>query len=551
MEILNIKDLSFTYPLCDRSALKDISFSVEQGEFLVVCGDTGSGKSTLLRLLKRELAPLGEMQGSICYKGTPTEELDPKVSASSIGFVMQDPEKQIVTDKVWHELAFGLENMGVPQNTIARRVAEMASYFGIESWYERKVCELSGGQKQLLNLAAVMVTDPDVLILDEPTAQLDPIATSDFLATLKKLNRDLSLTVIIVEHRLEELIPMCDRLLILEGGGIIHHGAPREVIAKLDRNNRLLPSMPTAARLYHALSAKGECPLTVREGRNFIEGNFDNTVRALPQKECSHDPSPALEFKDVYFRYGKDLPDVLRGLDLTVYEGEIFCLLGGNGSGKSTALSAASGLLRTYSGSVKVFGKKLKEYKNQTLYRNCLTLLPQDVQTVFLKNTVREELEDMGADTDSLPFDLSPLYDKHPYDLSGGEQQLVALAKVLATKPRLLLMDEPTKGLDVSKKLEVIKILKKLKSQGVTVVVVTHDVEFTALCADRCALFFRGNTASVGTPAEFFSENSFYTTAASRISKGYFDMAVTVEDIAELCLLNSSAKALAGGSPCL
>lgn len=540
MEILKIEDLTFTYPQCNSPAVKNVSFDVNEGEFVVVCGATGSGKSTLLRLCKREIAPLGEKSGRIKYKNTPIEELSAKDCASSIGFVMQKPEQQLVTDKVWHELAFGLENMGLSQNVIARRVAEMASYFGIEHWFGKSVSELSGGQKQLLNLASVMVMDPEILILDEPTAQLDPIATSDFIATLKKLNNDFSLTVIIVEHRLEELIPICDRLLVLENGKLLDNGTPQEVITRLKDNDNLLCMMPTAARLYHALSADGICPLTVKEGRQFIEHNFSNQIRSLKTEKSTHSSRPALEFHDVYFRYERESPDVLQGVNFTVYENEIFCILGGNGSGKTTSLNAAAGLLKSYSGTVRVFEKKLKEYKNQTLYRECLSLLPQDVQTVFLKNTVREELDDAKADIKSLPFDISHLYEKHPYDLSGGEQQLVALAKVLATKPKLLLMDEPTKGLDANKKSDMIAILKQLKADGVTVVIVTHDVEFTAMCADRCALFFRGQIVSDGIPDEFFSENRFYTTAASRMSKDYFDRAVTVEKIAELCRLNDA-----------
>ena len=534
MEILAVKNLSFTYPLCERSAVNGVSFAVDSGEFVVLCGATGSGKSTLLRLLKREIAPNGEESGEIIFLGKAIGETSPE----KIGFVAQRPDEQIVTDKVYSELAFGLENLGLPQNVIARRVAEMASYFGIEDWFERDVSTLSGGQKQLLNLASIMVMNPDMIILDEPTSQLDPIATSDFLGTLKKLNRDFSLTVIIVEHRLEELIPMCDKLLVMNDGILTHNGAPRAVISTLKTNKALLASMPTAARLYHALSENGECPLTLREGRRFVEANYKNGTQAINEPAYTHSKNKALEFKDVYFRYERTLSDVLRGLNFTVYENEIFCILGGNGSGKTTALSCASGTRKIYSGQIRIFDKKLKEYTGQTLYRNCLTLLPQDVQSVFLCNTVREELKDAKANAAALPFDLSHLFDKHPYDLSGGEQQLVALAKVLATKPRLLLMDEPTKGLDAEKKQILIDILRELKAKGVTVLIVTHDVEFAAMCADRCALFFRGDIVSVGTPREFFSENSFYTTAASRMTKGYFANTVTVEDIAAICLQN-------------
>ena len=541
MEILKIENLTFTYPLCNSPAVYDVTFGINEGEFVVLCGATGSGKSTLLRLLKREIAPPGEQSGRVLYKGTALSEMEREESASRIGFVAQNPEQQIVTDKVWHELAFGLENLGVPQDTIARRVAEIASYFGIEAWYDKPVSELSGGQKQLLTLASVMVMNPDILILDEPTAQLDPIAAADFITTLKRLNTDFSLTVLIVEHRLEELIPICDRLTVLENGLLIAYGEPRSVIENL-RSHDIIYAMPSGVRLYHSLSGIGSCPLTVKESREYIEKNYTNKIKSLPTAEYRHKAEKALEFCEVYFRYERELPDVLCGVDLTVYENEIFCILGGNGSGKTTSLNTAAGLLKAYSGHVKVFGKKLKEYKNQSLYRECLSLLPQDVGTVFLKNTVREELIDAGAENIDLPYDITHLYGKHPYDLSGGEQQLVALAKVLAAKPRLLLMDEPTKGIDANKKKDIIGILKRLKANGVTVVIVTHDVEFAAECADRCALFFRGQAVSTGTPDKFFSENRFYTTAAGRISRGYFENAVTVEQLTELCRMNLEAK---------
>lgn len=531
MELLKIKNLSFTYPLCSTAALRNVSFTVNKGDFVTVCGATGSGKSTLLRLLKRELAPLGEKAGEVFYDSVLLEELSDEKSACSIGFVMQKPEQQIVTDKVWHELAFGLENMNVPQKVIARRVAEMAAYFGIEDWFDKNVSDLSGGQKQLLNLAAVMVMQPDILILDEPTAQLDPIAASDFIATLKKLNRELSLTIILVEHRLEDVIPISDKLLILEQGEVLDYDAPKAVVERLKDKPEILCAMPSAARLYHLLHATGDCPLDVRDGRSFIEQNYTNDVRSLVKEEYLHSDNLALELKDVYFRYDRNEPDVLSGLNLKIYENEIFCILGGNGSGKTTMLSAAANILKIYSGNIKVFGKKLKDCK-------CLSLLPQDVQTVFLKNTVREELADAKVEVEMLPFDVSHLYEKHPYDLSGGEQQLIALAKVLATKPKLLLMDEPTKGLDAYAKSKIIDLIKMLKNDGMTIVVVTHDVEFAALCADRLAMFFRGNIVSEGTPREFFTENNFYTTAVSRMTRGYYDDVSTVEDAVQLCLKN-------------
>ncbi len=530
MAHLAVKDLTFTYPNCNAPAVEGVTFQVEKGEFLAVCGPTGCGKSTLLRLLKRELAPLGELSGGITVEGMAQSALSERDAACRIGYVMQRPEQQIVTDKVWHELAFGLENMGLSQPVIARRVAEMAAYFGIEGWFDKAVDTLSGGQKQLLNLASVMVMQPEILILDEPTAQLDPIAAADFIATVRKVNRELGLTVIITEHRLEEVIPVCDRLLVLQNGRVLDVDAPRAVVSRAADNADLLCFMPAAARLFHAVNGLGDCPLDIREGRAFIEAQ--GVAAVLPGESALPATATALEFRDVYFRYGRNLPDVLSGMSFAVGTGEICCILGGNGSGKSTTLSVAAALNKAYSGDVRVFGKKLREYRNQSLYRNCLTLLPQDVQSVFLCSTVREELAECGASADLLPFDFAPLMDKHPYDLSGGEQQLLALAKVLATQPRLLLLDEPTKGIDAAAKARLIGVLKALKQQGMTLVIVTHDVEFAAECADRCCFVFRGQIVSSGTPRSCFSQNSFYTTAVSRMTRGLIDGAVTVADAA-------------------
>ncbi len=548
MAQLEIRNLSFTYPESTLPTVAEISLSVEKGEYIALCGATGSGKTTLLRRLKREIAPAGAQSGEILLNGTPLEQLTALQSARSIGYVMQRPEQQIVTDRVWHELAFGLENMGMERDKMRRRVSEMAAYFGIEDWFEQSTDSLSGGQKQLLNLAAVMVMDPQILILDEPTAQLDPIAAADFLATVRRLNRELGLTVIIAEHRLEDVIPECDRLAVLRDGRPVCCAPPEQAVADLSGDPALLEAMPAAVKLFNRLNGEGNCPLSVRQGRRFIEENFRNNVSCLPlEKKEKAAGKPALEMKNCCFRYGRDLPDVLSGLDVRVNEGELYFILGGNGSGKSTALSAAAGLIKCYSGQIKIFGKKLSEYKNQTLYSNCLAMLPQDVQTVFVRPTVREELSDAGFFSDSqegqalrdiLPADFSTLMDMHPYDLSGGQQQLLALARVLGANPRLLLLDEPTKGLDATLRREVGRMLAALRDRGMTVVVVTHDVEFAAEYADRCALFFRGEVTSEGEPVGFFSGNSFYTTAVSRMTRGYFEGAVTCAQAEELCRLN-------------
>lgn len=550
MELLQIENLSFQYPKTDKKALDGISLDIHAGEFVVVCGESGCGKTTLLKLLKRELAPAGEKGGSIRYNGILQEELEPRTSASEIGYVLQNPDNQIVTDKVWHELAFGLENLGVPTEVIRRRVGEMASYFGIQDWFRNSTDALSGGQKQLLNLAAVMVMQPKVLILDEPTSQLDPIAAADFIATLQKLNRELGLTILLVEHRLEEVFPIADQVLLLEQGRILLYDTPKKVgvqLRKIGRDHPMLLGLPSAVRIFHALDAQGECPLTVKEGRNFLSQHFETGT--LPtEREYRHAEKTVVELKNVWFRYEKDLPDVLRGVNLQVYEGELYCLLGGNGTGKTTALNVVSGLDRAYRGKVLIDGRPIKEYKGNSLYRKKLAFLPQNPQTVFLKESVKEDMEEMleAMECPKQDWDarinqvaqrlgIAPLLDKHPYDLSGGEQQKCALAKMLLLQPTILLLDEPTKGLDAYSKQTLRGILQELKSDGITILMVTHDVEFAAENADRCALFFDGEILSAAPPVAFFSDNNFYTTAANRIARHLYPGAITCEEVAACC----------------
>ncbi len=556
MEILHIENLSFRYPKSDRLAVDDITLNIQSGEFVVVCGESGCGKTTLLKLLKRELAPAGEKKGKIFYQGIAQEELNEKQSSGEIGYVLQNPDSQIVTDKVWHELAFGLENMGVSTEVVRRRVGEMASYFGIQDWFRRKTDELSGGQKQLLNLASVMVMQPKILILDEPTSQLDPIAAADFIATLQKLNRELGLTILLVEHRLEEVFPIADKVLLMENGKVLLFDSPKKIGLQLKsmwHEHPMLLGLPTAVRIFNALNIEDDCPLTVKEGRDFLEKHFIPTESQNEGIAYSSSDSISVELKNVWFRYEKDLPDILRGTTLTVYSGEFFCLLGGNGTGKTTTLNVISGLNKAYRGKVLIGGKHIKEYKGNSLYRSNLAFLPQNPQTVFIKDNVREDFDEILAALDvpkskrneqieavCRKVGIMHLIDKHPYDLSGGEQQKCAIAKMLLLDPKILLLDEPTKGLDAYSKHNLSKILQDLKADGITILMVTHDVEFAAENADRCALFFDGEILSADVPTKFFSENNFYTTAANRMSRGLWKSAVTSSQVIECCL--KSAK---------
>ena len=533
MEVFTIRNLNFAYPEQEKNAITDLSLSVQPGEFLVLCGPSGCGKSTLLRQLKTVLAPHGRRSGEILFDGKKLDELSQREQAETIGFVQQSPENQIATDKVWHELAFGLESLGYDTPTIRRRVAEMASFFGIQEWFYKPVTELSGGQKQLLNLASVMVLQPKVLILDEPTSQLDPIAASDFLATLGKINRELGTTVLLTEHRLEEAFAFASRVAVMDGGKLLCTGTPAEVGAELKSSgNAMFLAMPAAMRIWAATDSKAACPVSVCDGRNWLlDYAKTHELQPIPEEnKNAPDTETVVSARELWFKYDKDLPDVVKGLSLKLHKGEFLALLGGNGTGKTTTLKLLASLQKPYRGELTIAGS--------------VGMLPQNPQALFVKSTVRADLleilpkserkSERLAQVVSL-CKLAELLDRHPYDLSGGEQQRAALAKILLLNPDILLLDEPTKGLDAEFKQVFGQILRALQASDVAILMVSHDIEFCAKYADRCALFFDGNIVTEAEPRTFFSGNSFYTTAANRIARDVLSDAVTPEDVIVAC----------------
>lgn len=571
MNILEIRDFSFSYPDQEKRALTEISLDIKEGTLNVICGRSGCGKSTLLRQMKSVLAPHGERKGMIFYKGKPLAELDHRTQSKDIGFVMQNPDNQIVTDKVWHELAFGLESLGYDNATIRLRVAEMASYFGIHSWFYREVKELSGGQKQLLNLAAIMAMHPSLLILDEPTSQLDPIAASDFLETVKKINRDIGTTVIITEHRLQDIIPFADKVFVMDQGKLITEGTPGEIGLELKRREHgMFLSMPVPMQIFASVDSELACPLTVSDGRMWMQEYLNlhpEVVRGTEIREEQAEETqnrkqgknkkekPAIEVKEVWFRYEKESADVIRDLSFQVKKGEFYAVVGGNGTGKSTTLSLLCRIRAPYRGKIILDGQDIRKFSDRELYNGYLGVLPQNPQSLFLKRTVLEDLYSVigGKKEKTSPeypinmkkekaiegivslTHLEGLLERHPYDLSGGEQQRLALAKVLLLRPKILLMDEPTKGMDAEYKEELGEILKKLQQHGITIFMISHDVEFVAEYADRVGLFFEGNIVTNKETREFFAGNSFYTTAANRMARQFFPKAVTGRDVVK-CL---------------
>jgi energy-coupling factor transport system ATP-binding protein len=554
MELISCKDLNFTYPGCEKPALCDIDFSVDKSEFVLLCGKSGCGKSTLLRHLKKNLMPYGRLEGSIRYCGQEIEGLDNRVSTSEIGFVLQSPDNQIVTDKVWHELAFGLESLGLDNRTMKHRVAEMASFFGIQTWFRKSISELSGGQKQLLNLAAIMVMQPKLLVLDEPTSQLDPIAASDFLATLKKINAELGTTILISEHRLEELFPLADRVLVMDKGKLLIDAPPRDAAAQIFDGTcgNMFLALPAVTKIAHRVGCGHSCPLTVREGRAWLEKALGEAEpqpqRGAPVQSKSFGQDSAIVMKDVWFRYSKTEQDILRGVDLSVNRGELYAVLGGNGVGKSTMFKVLTRLVKPHQGEIKINGESLDKLSDKKLFFHGLSMLPQNPQALFTEITAWEELmEALRGERLSEPemearvrtmlerMELEGLETAHPYDLSVGEQQRLALGKILLRKPAILLLDEPTKGLDAFFKGILSGIFRELCDGGMTILMASHDIEFCVEYADRCSLFFDGEIVSTGAPGEFFSGNHFYTTAANRLAGQWFPTAVTWEEVSKLC----------------
>ena len=624
MKIIELKKLSFRYSGEDKEVLSDIDLAIEEGGFYVICGASGSGKSTLLRQLKTSLQPVGQRSGRILYYGRDLEEVSQYTQSAKIGFVFQNPDTQIVTDKVWHELAFGLESIGMPQDMIRVRVAEMASYFGIQNWFYQSTDTLSGGQKQLLNLASVMVMHPKVLLLDEPVSQLDPIAAADFMATIHKLHAEFGITVIMAEHSLEEVAAYVDEVIFMKEGRLIAKGKMEELGNILEIHDPSMEEILTVpmqiARGYEKLQKKKEdtafttndrIPYTVALGQKWMAQRFplakQEEIKGFPftkqeetekfafakqeeaqrflgakqeeagrftsvkQKEKKSLPAKdpkkqnrgkrsfdgkkipfAIQCTELCYHYPQADVDVVDHLSLFVEEGAIFALMGGNGSGKTTTLHLLGGLLKPQKGTIEFFGRSLTKYKEKELRNGILGVLPQDPTTLFVRKTVEEDLHEVLEEQNQIKtffgetrqeiwqnvialLGIEDLLKKHPYDLSGGEQQKAALAKVLLRQPAILLLDEPTKGLDAGSKKRLGELLVGLSQKKVTILMVSHDIEFCAKYATKTGLFFDGNIASVQDTKEFFVENHFYTTAANRMCRNYFPDVVTVQDAIRVC----------------
>ncbi|AGK52638.1 ABC transporter ATP-binding protein [Bacillus sp. 1NLA3E] len=545
MAQIELNNITFTYPETETPALKNLSLQIEKGQFVVLFGASGSGKSTLLRLLKKEIRPHGELKGDIIINGRSRQESD--AGANEIGFVFQDPENQVVAENVLQEIVFGLENMGLSTTEMRSRVAEMVHFFGAESLLDRKTHELSGGKKQQINLASVLLMQPNILLLDEPTAQLDPVSARELLDMLVRLNDEFGMTIVVAEHRLEELFTVSDKIVMMEQGKITHEGAPKQMMEMLwNSSNRVyVPSIPSLYLSIEKNENRKNPPLTVKEGKRWFQQNALIDLSTSDSSVVADAKEELIRAKNLAFLYSKDDEMVLKELDFSIQKGETYALLGGNGSGKSTLLKLIGGILKPSQGKVFFHEKPLKTWSKNDLIKK-IGYLPQNPKIFFIQDTVEKEINEtlkQWGITDFFEVErllnllgIAHLRNQHPYDLSGGELQKAALACLLIRNPEVLLLDEPTKGLDPVSKANLAEILKGLQEGGTTILMSTHDVEFAAQHATKCGMMFQGKITSEGSPSEFFKGNFFYTTMIQRLFRHIPESQImTLEEAVSAC----------------
>lgn len=541
--ISQIKNLNFQYALSQETNLKNINVDIKTGDFITLAGSSGSGKTTLLRQLKKELWPVGKRSGEILFNGQLLDDLSVSDSAEKIGMVFQDPDSQLVMDTVIQEIAFSLENIGEDSGTIQRKIAELVSFLGFQDLLYTSVHDLSGGQKQLVNLAAVLILQPDLLLLDEPTAQLDPISTKEFINLLQRIHDELGITIVISEHRLDDVLPMSNKVWLMSGGEIVYQGPTKTGILKMWQHEDLKAFIPSVPRLFlnqNLVNPTDDLPLTVVTGKRAL---IDNQI-ALEQKSFVPDVEATqtiLAAKEVSFQYEKNSPYVLEGLSMDVQQGQWLSIVGKNGTGKSTLLKVLIGILRPRRGSISFQQKSLKKW-NQTELFNSIGYLSQKPSDHFSFESVEQEFiqranqlhypnPEQSANEMLIQLGIQKLIQQNPHDTSGGEQQLIALGIILLSQPKVLILDEPTKGLDPLKKQKLGNLLKQLQHNGLTIIMASHDMEFSAMFSDKCALLFDGVVTSIEEPHTFFAHNFFYTTAINRMLRYQLPLALTWKEI--------------------
>lgn len=535
VELIKVVNFNFEYALAKKRSLININLAINSGDFITIAGDSGSGKTTLLRQFKPELWPVGKREGQILFEGQSISELAKRQSAQSIGMVFQNPDDQLVMDNVIQELAFSLENIDVPADVIQQRIAELVSFLGLQEILYEDVHNLSGGQKQMVNLAAVLILRPKLLILDEPTAQLDPIATKEFISLLNRVHDELGIAIVMSEHILDDVLPLSNKLWILKQGELMADGPTTAVLKQLWTEPHLRNFIPDVPFLFlnQQIAAQlpvADLPLTVLTGRELMQQGHVK-VQADAKSRISHDENGVVaKLSHLSFEYDKNGHYILDDLNLSVHQQDWLAIIGKNGTGKTTLLKAIMGFITLRRGSIRLLDKKLATWTKKTdqFYRE-VSYLSQTPSDYFSYDTVQEEYEERAKQLNAATpaeaaqnmmrdMTIDQIANRNPHDASGGEQQLIALGLLLMSNPKLLLLDEPTKGLDPIRRQKLGDILQKRQTdQNLTIIMVSHDMNFSAQFANRCALLFDGKLVAQAEPHQFFADNFFYTTTVNRL----------------------------------
>ena len=605
MALIEFNNFSFAYMNSDGTesqvkSLDNINLEIDYGDFVLLCGPSGCGKTTLLTNLKKELMPAGRRSGEIKFNGTRIIDMDEISSACDIGYLFQNPDSQIVTDTVIQEIAFPLENIGLPTEEIRNRISEIVAFFGINDILHMNVNELSGGQKQLVNLCSLLVLRPQVLLLDEPMSQLDPIASYEFLSIVRRLNEEFSITVIMSEHKADSIFPFIDKAVFLKEGKIEFVDNAHNICSEVIDDEIFENYLPAVTKIYNSLSVrypsliKLNTPLSIREGRRCLntihddlikisdsDANSDNldsaNLHITNKKYHSQEKSGILDkislggnknalisMNGIYFAYEKGKL-ILKNVDFELEKGDFVSLIGGNGVGKSTFLQLLVGILKPIKGKVKYkkgiklayvhqnpmihFSKDnvkeefLESILESKLLNNSDVSFNKESYEKLLKMSNEEFIESdvlNGLEFDSIEFkfkelieffDICDLIDKHPYDCSGGEQQKIVIVKALLQNADVLVLDEPTKGLDPISSKNLANILNSLRDNGITILMTSHDLDFVANNCKRCLMLFDKDIQIDDDPKVIFAENNFYTTFVNRMVKDYVPEIVTLDDL--------------------
>ncbi|MEJ5186366.1 MAG: ATP-binding cassette domain-containing protein [Candidatus Geothermincolales bacterium] len=555
MPLIELKDLTYWYPDREDPAIEDVSLEVEEGEFVLILGPTGCGKSTLMRVLNGLVPHFhgGRVSGKAVVAGRDLARSTTREMASLVGMVFQDPEDQAVTTSVEREIAFGLESMALPPGLIARRVEEMLSGMGLSRLREAFIPTLSGGELQKVILASVMAAHPRLLVLDEPTSQLDPVGAEELLNLVRRIHEEMGTTVIMSEHRLERCYHYASRVIYMEEGRILFDGEPSRAAAWLRERGKAF--LPPVARVF-ARAGWEDLPLTVVQGRRLIAPLMDGFRLEDPGavRPDAQGAEETVSARGLWYLYPEG-KEALRGIDLHLRAGESLAVLGENGAGKSTLVRCLLGLLNPTRGKVRVLGNAMDPGRLAEL-RGEIGYCPQSVRGLFLRETVREELllslslKGMGggkaeemANSHLERLGLDGLAERHPWELSSGERELAALAVVTVGRPRLLFLDEPTRGLDYPSKEKVIGLLEELEDEGCALLAVTHDVEFAAAASRRAAILGGGRVVAEGSSREVLGDSLFFSPQVSRLLRGYGDGVTTEREAVDLL------RELASGDP--